>query len=219
MRFFHSKRELTARQQFDESVLPHLDALYANAVRLTRGRADAEDLVQETVLRAFRFHDRFEQGTNVKAWLLRIQYNAFVNQYRRSAKERDINESMTQQADGAGVVSRQALSALTDPTGTALRPLLLREIEAALDSLPEEHRLVVVLSDIEGLKYREIAEVLGCPIGTVMSRLHRARQALRTLLVEHASSYMTVDGKQESAEASAAPAVSLEAYRRERRGA
>ena len=87
---------LKDRQEFDAEVLPHLDALFANALRLTRTRPDAEDLVQETVLRAFRFFDRFERGSNVKAWLLRIQYNAFVNRYRRSAKERDIKDSMAE---------------------------------------------------------------------------------------------------------------------------
>jgi RNA polymerase sigma-70 factor (ECF subfamily) len=204
----------SGREQFDADVLPHLDALYANAMRLTRARADAEDLVQETVLRAFRFYDRFERGTNVKAWLLRIQYNAFVNRYRRSIKEREIKENMTQEASGEGVVSRDALRSLTDPTGTALRPLILREIEAALDTLPEEHRMVVVLADLEELSYKEIAEVLGCPIGTVMSRLHRARRALRGLLLEHAA---VQNATPEAPATDAAPTVSLDAYRRDRR--
>lgn len=212
------------RQEFDAEVLPHLDALFANALRLTRTRPDAEDLVQETVLRAFRFFERFERGSNVKAWLLRIQYNAFVNRYRRSAKERDIKDSMSEGPAGEDVVSRDALRALTDPTGTALRPIVLREIEAALDSLPEEHRMVVLLADLEELSYKEIAEVLGCPIGTVMSRLHRARRALRERLLEHAENELGARRSRAAnatepadAESESTAAVSLDAYRRERR--
>ena len=219
MAWFGARRD-PVRQEFDAEVLPHLDALFANALRLTRSRPDAEDLVQETVLRAFRFFERFERGSNVKAWLLRIQYNAFVNRYRRSAKERDIKDSMAQGPVGEDVVSRDALRALTDPTGTALRPIVLREIEAALDTLPEEHRMVVLLADLEELSYKEIAEVLGCPIGTVMSRLHRARRALRERLLEHAENELGVRAEaaaEPAAETSTAPAVSLAAYRQGRR--
>src|SRR5262245_9310800 len=124
MGWFRPKRD-PMREEFDAEVLPHTDALYANALRLTHSRADAEDLVQETVLRAFRFYDRFERGTNVKAWLLRIQYNTFVNRYRRSTKEREIKDSMLHEQTGEDVVSRAALRSLTDPVGTALRPLVL----------------------------------------------------------------------------------------------
>src|SRR5262245_38585527 len=207
MSWFRPKRD-PMREEFDAEVLPQIDALYANALRLTHSRADAEDLVQETVLRAFRFFDRFERGTNVKAWLLRIQYNTFVNRYRRSTKEREIKDVMTVEPSGEDVISREALRALTDPTGNALRPLLAREIEAALETLPEDHRRVVVLADIEELSYKEIAEVLGCPIGTVMSRLHRARRTLRTRLLDHAEHAAPAE-----AEAEATPAVSLAAFR------
>src|SRR4029077_10345494 len=123
-------RSDSLRGEVDAEVLPHLDTLYANPLRLTRAHADAEDLLQETVLRAFRFFERFERGTNVKAWLLRIQYNTFVNRYRRSTKEREIKDSMPQEPIGEEVVSGHALRALTDPTGTALRPLVARELEA-----------------------------------------------------------------------------------------
>jgi RNA polymerase sigma-70 factor (ECF subfamily) len=217
------------RDEFDSEVLPYIDTLYANALRLTRGRADAEDLVQDTVLRAFRFFDRFERGTNIKAWLLRIQYNTFVNRYRRSTKERDIKESMSLQPVGEDVVSRDALRALTDPVGEALRPLIATELEAALATLPEDHRMVVVLADVEELSYKEIAEVLGCPIGTVMSRLHRARRTLRAKLLDYAQDHGVKDASIEATSTSTPKskpdpmeevlpeAVSLSAYRRDRR--
>jgi RNA polymerase sigma-70 factor, ECF subfamily len=225
MRWLGAKRD-ASRDEFDGEVLPYVDILYANALRLTRSRADAEDLVQDTILRAFRFFDRFERGTNIKAWLLRIQYNTFVNRYRRSTRERDIKESMTLQPVGEDVISRDALRSLTDPVGTALRPLIAGELEAALAALPEDHRMVVVLADIEELSYKEIAEVLGCPIGTVMSRLHRARRTLRGRLLEYAREEGGSASQPAQAEAAAnevaaeevAPeAVSLEAYRRDRR--
>jgi len=221
MSWLRPKRD-PMREEFDSEVLPHTDALFANALRLTHSRADAEDLVQETVLRAFRFYDRFERGTNVKAWLLRIQYNTFVNRYRRSTKEREIKDSMMHEHGSDDVISREALRALTDPVGTALRPLLLREIDATLATLPEDQRQVVVLADLEELSYKEIAGVLGCPIGTVMSRLHRARRALRKRLLEQAGEMVTQereDGAEqdEGQQAQAASAVSLEQYRRNRR--
>ncbi len=216
------QRKDPVREAFDSEVLPHLDTLYANALRLTRSPSDAEDLAQETVLRAFRFHDRFEPGSNMKAWLLRIQYNAFVNRYRRITRERAVEKDGPDSTAGADVMSRDALRALTDPTGTVLRPLVLRELEAALETLPDDQRTVVLLADVEELSYKEIAEVLGCPIGTVMSRLHRARRALRERLMEHAEHELgpAARGQVETREASeppAAQAVSLDAYRSGRR--
>jgi RNA polymerase sigma-70 factor (ECF subfamily) len=220
MSWFRPHRD-PAREAFDADVLPHLDTLYANALRLTRSQADAEDLAQETVLRAFRFHDRFEPGSNMKAWLLRIQYNAFVDRYRRVTRERAVEKDGPHSTAGADVMSRDALRALTDPTGNALRPLVLRELEAALETLPEDQRTVVLLADVEELSYKEIAEVIGCPIGTVMSRLHRARRALRELLVEQAEHELGTGARGEATtrEPTEVPAqaVSLEAYRQGRR--
>jgi RNA polymerase sigma-70 factor (ECF subfamily) len=161
----------------------------------------------------------------MKAWLLRIQYNAFVNRYRRITRERAVEKDGPESTAGADVMSRDALRALTDPTGTALRPLVLRELQAALDTLPDDQRMVVLLADVEELSYKEIAEVLGCPIGTVMSRLHRARRALRDRLMEQADHELGPAARRQAgveAEATApmdAPpqAVSLEAYRTGRR--
>lgn len=215
------------REAFDAEVLPHLDLLFGNALRLTRSKADAEDLLQETVLRAFRFFDRFERGSNIKAWLLRIQYNLFVNRYRRGVRERDVRETMTHEPSGRDVVSRPALQALTDPDSAAMGPLVQKELALALEQLPEDHRTVIVLADIEELSYKEIAEVMGCPIGTVMSRLHRARRSLRERVVAAAEGApiagpLPATPAQAAAEAtpdsdSASEPVSLEAFRRDRR--
>jgi RNA polymerase sigma-70 factor, ECF subfamily len=182
-----SARKSPSQQQFEAEAMPHMDALYGNALRLTRSPADAEDLVQETFLKAFQFFDRFERGTNLKAWLFRIQYNAFVNRYRRHTKEQSITESLAQSPIAETTMGRGVIRTLVDPVGNALRPMVAKEIEAALNALPEEHRVVVLLADVEELSYKEIAEVVGCPIGTVMSRLHRARKTLQKLLAEYAS--------------------------------
>jgi RNA polymerase sigma-70 factor (ECF subfamily) len=181
-------RKSAKQREFEEEALVHLDSLYAHALRLTRSPSDAEDLVQDTFVRALRFYERFERGTNLKAWLLRIQFNGFVNKYRRNAKELSAGEAMTQEPGTESTLGRGPLLALLDPQGVAIAPLLAKEIQAALEQLPEEHQTVVVLADVEELSYKEIAEVIGCPIGTVMSRLHRARKALQERLSEQAES-------------------------------
>jgi RNA polymerase sigma-70 factor (ECF subfamily) len=206
------------RAEFESDAMTHLDALYGNAMRLTRSPADAEDLVQETFLKAYRFYDRFERGTNMRAWLFRIQYNTFVNHYRRSVRAQAASDTLKRDPAGQQLVGRSALRALTDSDSVVLRPLVAREIGAALDSLPEEHRIVVVLADIEGFAYKEIAEVVGCPIGTVMSRLHRARRTLRGLLVDHARHLGLAQDEQGEAEDGGVDPVSLDAYRRDRSG-
>ncbi|HEX2677047.1 MAG TPA: sigma-70 family RNA polymerase sigma factor [Polyangiales bacterium] len=178
----------SAQRDFEADALLHLDALYAHALRLTRSPSDADDLVQDTFVKALRFHDRFERGTNLKAWLLRIQFNSFVNKYRRNVKELSIADSMSNEPAGDATLGRAALRSLLDPQSAALRPVVSGEIEAALASLPEDHRTVVLLADVEELSYKEIAEVMACPIGTVMSRLHRARKTLQHKLAEHAES-------------------------------
>jgi RNA polymerase sigma-70 factor (ECF subfamily) len=186
MRLFRADKS-HAQREFEAEALVHLDALHAHALRLTRSPADADDLVQETFVKALRFYDRFERGSNLKAWLLRIQFNAFVNKYRRRVKEYQVAESMSQEPAGDATVGASALRAMLDPEGGALRSLVANEISAALSSLPEEHRTVVLLADVEELSYKEIADVIGCPIGTVMSRLHRARKTLQQRLSEHAA--------------------------------
>jgi RNA polymerase sigma-70 factor (ECF subfamily) len=199
-----------ARAEFEADTLAHLDALYANALRLTRNRAEAEDLVQDTYVKALRFHDHFERGTNVKAWLFRVQYNTFVNRYRRTVRERDARGDGGRDRVNESAIGQEALRALIDPEAGALRQVLAQELEAAMAELPEEHAVVLGLADIEGLSYKEIAAAVGCPIGTVMSRLHRARRGLRERLLARAA-------REEAATADVgAEPVSLEAYRKER---
>ncbi len=228
MRLFRADKS-HAQREFEADALVHLDALHAHALRLTRSPADADDLVQETFVKALRFYDRFERGSNLKAWLLRIQFNAFVNKYRRRVKEHKVAENMGHEPAGDATVGAGALRAMLDPEGGALRSLVASEISAALAALPEDHRTVVLLADVEELSYKEIADVVGCPIGTVMSRLHRARKSLQQRLVEHGAT-LGLSQKDASTTPQQAPdgaevaratgtegkTVSLASYRRER---
>jgi len=224
-----AQSENPPRKRFDAAALLHLDALYANAMQLTRSKADAEDLVQETMVKAFRFFDRFEQGTNLRAWLFRIQYNTFVNLYRRAGRHSAAIEGQSGSSLAEDFVGESALRALNEPEREALRPLISREIDRAFEELPEEYRSVLLLADVEEYSYREIADIVGCPLGTVMSRLHRARRALRRAILERAGQNRSGgNGFAESGEPGAdvangrsepgadAVPVSLEAYRRSR---
>jgi RNA polymerase sigma-70 factor (ECF subfamily) len=208
------KAKSPAREAFEREALEHLDSLYGAALRLTRSESDAEDLVQDTFLRAYRFYDRFEAGTNMKAWLHRIQTNTFINRYRRKTRERNALDGAIAKPVGEGVMSRAAMRALSQPISTAERPLLAREIQNALDTLPEDYRIMILLADVEELSYREIADVVGCPIGTVMSRLHRARKAMQKQLIPQAIDLGIVEVPAEEAEGEqVGEAVSLDAFR------
>ena len=199
------------QDEFAELALPYLDSLYGAALRLTRSAADADDLVQDAFLKAYRFYDRFEPGTNLRAWLLRILTNTFINKYRRNTRERKVLDGDDAEPVGDGVMSRAAMRALTEPEDAAMRSLVSQEIQKALDELSDEHRLMIVLADIEELSYKEIADIVGCPIGTVMSRLHRARKHMQGRLVEQAIEMGIVDPAKDAGET-----VSLDAYRRAR---
>jgi len=174
-------------RKFEEQILPLLDVMYRVALRFTRQREDAQDLVQETMLKAFRAYDRFEEGTSLRAWMLRILTNSYYNRYRRRLHERHAAELPADDPYHDGLVSDASMSSLRDPEAAMLRPLLSEEIGRAIDRLPEAFRVVFVLAEVEGLAYREIADAMGTPIGTVMSRLHRARKLLQhDLLLGHA---------------------------------
>ena len=204
-----SKKVAAERELFEAEARPLLDGLYSMALRLTRSPVDSEDLVQDTLVRAYRFYDRFEAGTNFKAWLMRIQMNTFVNRYRRTSRERQVFDGPMAAPVGEGVMSRASMRGLTDPVGDAQRRLIAREIERAFEELSDEARTMVLLADVEELSYKEIAEVVGCPIGTVMSRLHRARKQLQGSLQKHAVQLGIIEEGDEHAE----DPIPLEAFR------
>ena len=172
-----------ATDAFETEALSFLDALYRTALRMTRSEADAEDLVQETYIRAFRFREQFTPGTNLKAWLFRILTNTFINSYRKKQREPvtvqddEIEDWYLYDRLGASGVEASAEAEVLDR-------LPDEEVQRALEALPEGFRMAVLLADIEGFSYKEIAEILDIPIGTVMSRLHRGRKALQKALWE-----------------------------------
>jgi len=174
--------QLDRRSSFEDEVLVHLDALYGVAVRMTRDNAAAEDLVHDTVLKAIRAWSQYQPGTNLKAWLLRILTNTFINRYRRGGLERDVLEGPDADPLADRWIGAATMRGMREPEREALAPLVEAEVQRALASLPEHFRMAIVLSDIEGLSYKEIADVMACPIGTVMSRLHRGRAVLQQLL-------------------------------------
>jgi RNA polymerase sigma-70 factor (ECF subfamily) len=165
---------------FEEQALVHLDRVYHFALRLTRNRPDAEDLVQETYLRAFRHFDRFDPGTNCRAWLFAILRNAFVNRVRRQGRELPgLDEALLERLEGGRA---EAPGGIESPEDLALTRVAASHALAALDGLPLPFRETVALADVEGCSYREIARICGIPIGTVMSRLSRGRRLLRAAL-------------------------------------
>lgn len=204
---------------FEVELLGHLDTLYGVSCRMTKSTAEAEDLVQDTVVKAMRARDQFAQGTNLKAWLLRILTNTFINRYRRGGLERDLLDGPDADSLTDAWVGATTMRAMRDPETQALSPLVEAEVQRALDELPDEFRLAVVLSDIEELSYKEIADAMGCPIGTVMSRLHRGRRMLQKTLREHAVAMGIVSDDETPARARDDSPADLAAYRRRKRGA
>jgi len=183
--FFPLDRKKEIRAEFERVALPQLSYLYTSAFYLTKDRADAEDLVQETYLRAFRFFDKFQPGTNFRAWLLSILQNLFINRYRQKRREAptiqretidEVYESMVEQNEnmGGGNPEHHFVSQMMDD-----------EVEMALRGLPEEFRTPIVLVDIEELTYEESANIMECPMGTVRSRVSRGRRMLQVALKEY----------------------------------
>ncbi len=171
-------------KEFEKEALPHIDALYNFALKMTGSSDDADDLVQETYLKAFRFFDKFERGTNCKAWMFRILKNSFINDYRKNTKEPD----KVDYDDVSNFYENIKSSDIkTDHLQEDVYAKLMDDdIAASLNNLPEDFRTVIILSDVEGFTYEEIADFIDCPIGTVRSRLHRARKMLYTKLFSYA---------------------------------
>jgi RNA polymerase sigma-70 factor (ECF subfamily) len=169
---------------FADQAMEFMSSLYTAALRMTRNPADAEDLVQETYLKAYRAFGRFEQGTNLKAWLYRILTNTFINSYR--AKKRRPEQTELDEVEDLYLYRRlgglEAVTAGRSAEEEVLDHFTDTDVKAAVEALPEQFRMAVLLADVEGFSYKEIAEILDVPIGTVMSRLHRGRKALQKVL-------------------------------------
>src|SRR6056297_367151 len=179
-----TKKEIRKQSDFNEEIIPHLDALYNFGLRLTSDPNDAEDLVQDTIVKAYRFFSSYEKGTNAKAWLFRILKNSYINNYRRKSKK-------PQQVDYDEVATfyesiRAERTETSDLEDTMYRELIDDDITNALDQIPEDFRTVVLLCDVEDFTYEEIANMLDVPIGTIRSRLHRGRNLLKAQLLEYA---------------------------------
>ena len=186
------------RAEFERQALVHTDALFGAAYRLTRNARDAEDLVQDSLLRAYRFWDSFEQDSNCKAWLLRIVTNTFINEYQRKKRSREVLDAASAEQDATdGVLMHAEANDRRSPERALLERSVSDDVQRSLESLPEDFRTAVVLCDVQGLSYKEIADIMGTPVGTVMSRLFRGRKLLAAALREFA----IVEGYVKSTEA------------------
>jgi RNA polymerase sigma-70 factor, ECF subfamily len=189
------RQELSDEQRqmrFEAEVLPMLDRLYSAALRYTRDPTDAEDLVQETVVKAFRSFHQYRPGTNLKAWLYRILHTTYISMYRK--KQRRPQESLQDEIDDFSFYDEVARSGTGSAEREVLEALTADEVKQALADLPEAFRMAVYLADVEGFAYKEIAEIMETPVGTVMSRLHRGRNALQKALASYARTRGLIDG-------------------------
>ena len=180
---FGFSRSNQNRAQFEALLTPWLDPLYASAVRLTRNERNAEDLVQDTVMRAWRFFEKFEKGTNFRAWIFKILTNTFINSYRRSTRERSLQDESERQSVEARFFSAELTEQTQNPEEFLLNRVMSQDVLVAIDTLSIDFRMVVILADLQEFSYKEIAEILDIPVGTVMSRLFRGRKQLQKILL------------------------------------
>lgn len=205
------------RKAFNEEAVPHIDALYATALRLTKNGGDAEDLIQETMLKAYRYFHKYEKGTNCKAWLFKIMTNTFINRYRKAQKRKEFLIE-----DGHRPIQERAVAPPIDPLHqhfgseeAMYKKLFGDEVKAALEEIPVDFRMVVLLADLQDFAYKDIADIMECPIGTVMSRLYRGRRMLQTRLLKYAEEQGYVEASQEEEEV-VGKTTSLDEYRQRR---
>ncbi len=205
-------------QAIEREMLPHMDAMFGYSLYLTRNRTEAEELTQETMVKAVKAFSQYQEGTNCKAWLFRIMYNSFLNNIRKKRVQYEFEESSV-----AELADREDLKTFVranrTPEESFVSMLSRTKVREAIEKLPEEFKSVVVLADLEGFAYKEIAEILDCPIGTVMSRLHRGRKLLRVRLLQWARELGLVEPATTSEEAQDAlpepeNVTPLSAYRR-----
>jgi RNA polymerase sigma-70 factor, ECF subfamily len=209
------------RRSFEAEALPHLDSLHGTALRLTRNPRDAEDLVQDTVLRAYRFWHRFEQGTNCKAWLYKILTNTFINRYHKGKRDQELALLVARQGEEAGtqdILSHEVAEASRDPEGAIASRLLSDDVVRALESIPADYRIAVLLCDVEEFSYKEIAEIMECPVGTVMSRLHRGRRLLQRALHDYAVEQGIIKAVPAPDASDAGNTISLASYKKSKEG-
>jgi RNA polymerase sigma-70 factor (ECF subfamily) len=171
---------------FETQAMGFVDALYNTAYRMTRNAADAEDLVQETYFKAYKNFDKFEPGTNLKAWLFRIMKNTFINNYRKQQLQPPQSDFAAIEDSFESQVTEEAAQKIRNPEDELLEDVLDEDVQRAMDELPEDYRMVVVLADLEGFSYKEVSEILEIPLGTVMSRLYRGRRLLEGTLLRYA---------------------------------
>lgn len=173
------------RQEFERQALPYLDALYSMALHLTKNEREAEDLVQDSLVKAYRFFHRFEEGTNIKAWLFKVMVNTFYNTCRKNRKNQRIQGNAEIDLHYELFLSEATMNG-HKAEGILLDNLVLEKLQSAIEELPEEFRTAVLLCDLHELSYKDIAEILNCPVGTIMSRLYRGRKLLQKKLYAYA---------------------------------
>ena len=171
---------------FEAAAMPFVDALYNTAFRMSRNTEDAEDLVQETYFKAYKYYDKFEEGTNLKAWLFKILKNTFINSYRKKQQIPPQSDFGAIEESFEGQVSDEVMRRIKSPEEEVLSDVLDEDVQRALESLPPDYRMTVILADLEGFSYKEIAGILEIPVGTVMSRLYRGRKLLEAAMLEYA---------------------------------